>query len=79
MRLAKIDNRLRRMDSDYQFVSDNVDGMRTIQETLERLIFGRKILEPLLSHRLVSPCHVYHIDLEEIADIERDLEALRPG
>ena len=67
------------MDSDYQFVSDNVDGIRTIDETMERLIFGRKILTPLLGRRLVSPCHVYHIDLDEIDYIERTLEPIRPG
>ena len=46
---------------------------------MERLIFGRKILTPLLGRRLVSPCHVYHIDLDEIDHIERALEPVRPG
>ena len=79
VRLAKIDNKLRRMDSDYQFVSNNVSGIRTIEETRERIVFAWKILAPLLGPRLVSSCHVYHIDLDEIEEIERALEAVRPG
>ena len=67
------------MDSDYQFVSNNVSGIRTIEETRERIVFAWKILAPLLGPRLVSSCHVYHIDLDEIEEIERALEAVRPG
>jgi len=74
-----MDSKLRRMDSDHPWVSNNVDGMRTIEETMERLIFAGKILGPLLGQQLITPSHVYHIDLEEIDEIERALESIRPG
>lgn len=74
-----MDSKLRRMDSDHPWVSNNVDGMRTIEETMERLIFAGKILGPLLGQQLITPSHVYHIDLEEIDEIERALESIRPA
>ena len=90
------------MDSDDQFVADNINGgIRTIGETvrifyaiklsllsirkkifgrqLERIVFSQQILVPLLGPGLVRPCHVYHIDLEEIEEIGRALDNLRPG
>ena len=79
LRFAKIDTKLRRMDSDHQFVAGNVSGLLTIDETFERIVFGRKILTPLLGARLVSPRHVYHVDLDEIEEIEAALDAVRPG
>ena len=79
VRLSKIDQKLRRMDSDEQFLATSAVAVRTIEETLERLIFSRKILAPLLGARLVPPCHVYHVDLDEIEYIERNLESVRPG
>lgn len=80
VRLAKIDNKLRGMDSDDQFVADGINGgIRTIGETLERLVFSQKILVPLLGPGLVRPCHVYHVDLDEIEEIGRALDNLRPA
>jgi len=80
VRLAKIDNKLRRMDSDNQFITENINGgIRTISETLERIVFSQKILGHLLGAGLVRPCHVYHIDLDEIEQISQLLDNIRPG
>jgi len=42
-------------------------------------MFSQKILVPLLGPGLVRPCHVYHVDLDEIEEIGRALDNLRPG
>ncbi|KAI9560297.1 Inositol-pentakisphosphate 2-kise [Daphnia sinensis] len=80
VKLAKIDYKLRRMDSDNQFVAQEVNGgIRTIAETLERLIFSQKILGSLLGAGLVRPCHVFHVDLDEIEEVDRLIDVFRPA
>lgn len=68
------------MDSDNQFISETINGgIRTISETLERIVFSQKILGHLLGAGLVRPCHVYHIDLDEIEQISQLLDNIRPA
>ncbi|XP_046462392.1 inositol-pentakisphosphate 2-kinase-like isoform X1 [Daphnia pulex] len=80
VKLAKIDYKLRRMDSDNQFVAQEVNGgIRTIDETLERLFFSQKILGSLLGDGLVRPCQVCHVDLEEIEEVDHLIDVFRPA
>lgn len=46
---------------------------------LERIVFSEKILGMLLGAGLVRPCHVYHVDLEEIDEVDRLIDIFRPG
>lgn len=42
-------------------------------------MFSQKILGSLLGAGLVRPCHVYHVDLDEIDEVDRQIDIFRPG
>lgn len=51
----------------------------TYSKQLERIVFSQKILGTLLGAGLVRPCHVYHVDLDEIDEVDRLIDIFRPG